>query len=173
MGAHGSSGGGHTIMLSAMRPHDPRYMEITSSDVEGYDASVSYLLLTWPVLDPYARYLYSKETGRESLISNSEAYFLTEDAMKEGSPQHIPERGEQPKLPQTFIIQGTSDLNVPMSIPHRFVAAYREAGGEIQLEEFPGMPHGFGRQPGEPTDRALSLMKRFVGGRLAAQATTA
>ena len=172
IGAHASSSGGHTMMLSAMRPNDPRYAELTSADVEGYDASVSYLLLTWPVLDPYARYLYSKETGRESLITNTEAYFLTEDAMKEGNPQHILEQGEQVQLPPTIIIQGTADLNVPMSIPHRFVEAYRAAGGEIQLEEFHDLPHGFGRQPGEATDRALDLMKRFVESRLAVQTTT-
>jgi acetyl esterase/lipase len=49
-----------------------------------------------------------------------------------------------------------------LSIPHRFVEAYRAAGGTVTLELFPNMPHGFARNPGEESDRALASMKAFV-----------
>jgi acetyl esterase len=168
IGGHGSSSGGHTIMLSAMRPSDERYAELTSPDVEGYDATVSYLLLSWPVLDSYARYMYAKEAGLDGLVSKTLGYFLTEDAIQEGSPQLVLERGEKAVLPPTLIVQGTADLNVPMSIPHRFVDSYRQAGGEIELEEFPDMPHGFGGEASKDTERAIKLMKLFAGRQLAA-----
>ena len=50
-----------------------------------------------------------------------------------------------------------------MPVTEQFVTAYREAGGTIELELFPGMPHMFGNTPGPETDRALALMKNFVG----------
>ena len=170
IGGLGSSSGGHTVMLSAMRPHDERYASITSAEVAGHDASLDYILATWPVLDPYARYQYAKRVGRENLIANTEGYFLTEEAMQEGNPQLILERGETVELPPTLIIQGTADDNVPMSIPHGFVASYSAAGGHVELEEFPGMHHGFGREQSEATDRAIEFMKTFIAKQLSAKA---
>jgi acetyl esterase/lipase len=49
----------------------------------------------------------------------------------------------------------------------RFVAAYRAAGGEVQYEVFPDMPHGFGNTPGPEADRAFTLMKDFIARQLA------
>ena len=170
IGLLGSSSGGHTSMLSAMRPHDPRYSAIPLTGHRDLDASVLYILAVWPVLDPYARFLFAKDTGNDRLAAASENYFLTQDAMKEGNPQHILERGEKGQMPPTLIIQGTADENVPMSIPENFVTAYRAAGGHVELEEFPGMPHGFGRDPGPETDRALELMKAFAARQLTSAA---
>ncbi len=170
IGGLGSSSGGHTVMLSAMRPYDDRYASISSSEVAGHDASLDYILATWPVLDSYARYQYAKRVGREGLIANTEGYFLTEEAMQEGNPQLILERGERVELPPTLIIQGTADNNVPMSVPYSFVASYSAAGGHIELEEFPEMHHGFGREQSEATDRAIELMKTFVAKQLSALA---
>ena len=166
VGALGSSSGGHTVMLSALRPGDSRYSELSLPGGEAVDATLLYVLCTWPVLDPYSRYLYSQEVGNDRLAASSEAYFLTQDAMKEGNPQQILERREHVHLPPTIIIQGTNDDNVPMSIPERFTQAYRAMGGQIQLEVFPGMPHGFGNTPGPESDRALGLMKAFVARQL-------
>ena len=168
IGGLGSSSGGHTVMLSAMRPHDERYASISSAEVADHDASLDYILATWPVLDSYARYQYAKRVGRDGLVGNTEGYFLTEEAMKEGNPQLILERGEKVELPPTLIIQGTADDNVPMSIPHNFVASFSAAGGHIELEEFPDMHHGFGREQSEATDRAIELMKTFVAKQLSA-----
>jgi acetyl esterase/lipase len=166
LGGLGTSSGGHTIMSSAMRPQDPRYRALPLPAAGGTDATLAYVLAAWPVLDSYARYLYAKENNRAQLVESTEAYFLTEEAMKEGNPQLILERGEQTHLPPVLILQGTADDNVPLSIPRRFVETYRAAGGEIQIEWFPEMPHGFGSKPGPEAERAWALMKAFVAGQL-------
>jgi acetyl esterase len=166
VGGIGSSSGGHTVMLSAMRPHDPRYTALPLPEGEEFDATLLYLLCAWPVLDSYARYLYARETGAEHLKASTEAYFLNEETMQEGNPQMILERGEKVELPPTLIVQGTADDNVPMSIPERFVQAFRAAGGEVELEIFPDMPHGFGNRPGAESDRAVELMKAFIARQL-------
>ena len=173
IGGLGSSSGGHTIMLSAMLPGDPRYGTHLSPELEGYDARLDYVLLTWPVLDSYARYQYAKSSGLDRLVSMTENYFSSHDAIREGNPQGILDRGGPAVLPPVLIIQGTADENVPMSIPENFVTSYRSAGGEIEIEVFPGMPHGFGEGAGPETDRALGLMKRFVARQLAAPTTAA
>ncbi|MBI3330115.1 MAG: alpha/beta hydrolase [Nitrospinae bacterium] len=166
VGGLGASSGGHTLPLSAMRPHDPRYTALPLPGADDVDATLVYVLAAWPVLDSYARYLYAKEAGRAELVGATEAYFLTQEAMKEGNPQLILERGEPVELPPTLITIGTADDNVPLSIPHRFVEAYRAAGGAVELELFPGMPHGFANRPGPESDRALELMKAFVARQL-------
>ena len=166
VGALGSSSGGHTVMLSALRPDDPRYGALPLPGGDGIDATLLYVICAWPVLDPYSRYLYAQEAGNNRLAASSEAYFLTQDTMKEGNPQHILERREQAHLPPVIITQGTNDDNIPMSIPERFTEAYRAMGGHIELEVFPGMPHGFGNTPGPESDRALGLMKAFVARQL-------
>ena len=166
LGGLGTSSGGHTIMLSAMRPNDPRYRVLPLPEAGGFDASFAYIVAAWPVLDSYARYLYAKGIGHGQLCESTEAYFRTEEAMKEGNPQLILERGEPAELPPVLILQGTADDNVPLSIPHRFVESYRAAGGNVELELFPGMPHGFARDPGTETDRALALAKAFIARQL-------
>jgi len=172
VGGLGSSSGGHTMMLSALRPHDPRYASIALPGRHKVDARVLYVLCAWPVLDPYGRYLYAQEAGAERLIAATEAYFLNQEAMREGNPQLILDSGEKVELPPTLIVQGTADDNVPMSIPESFVRAFRGAGGEIELAIFPGMPHGFGNTPGPESERAIELMKAFITRQLTKTAAT-
>lgn len=167
VGALGASSGGHTVMLSAMRPRDPRYIELSLPDGREADASLAYILAMWPVLDSHARYLYARDSGRDRLKDSSESYFLTEEAMQEGNPQMILERGEPVFLPPVLLIQGTDDDNVPQSIPEKFVQSYRGAGGVITLELFPRMPHGFGNQDFPESDAALEIVKKFVKNQLA------
>jgi acetyl esterase/lipase len=173
VGGLGTSSGGHTLLLSAMRPHDPRYRALPLPEAEGVDATLLYAVAGWPVLDSYARYVYAKESGRAPLVEATEGYFLTQEAMREGNPQLVLERGEAVALPPTLIVQGTADDNVPLSIPHRFVEAYRAAGGAVELELFPGMPHGFARNPGPESDRAIESMKAFIARQLTVARTTA
>ncbi len=168
LGGIASSSGGHTLMLSAMRPNDPRYSVLPLDEASDADATIAYIVALWPVLDSYARYTYAKGSGLERLVSATEGYFLTEEAMKEGNPQLILERGEDAMLPPTLIIQGTADNNVPLDIPRRFVEYFSKAGGEIELELFPGMPHGFAGWTRPEAGRALHLIKQFMGRRLAA-----
>ena len=106
-------------------------------------------------MDSYARYLYTKRAGLDGLVSKTEDYFVTGDAIQKGNPQLVLERAETVELPPTLIVQGTADLSVPLSIPHRFVDSYRQADGEIDLEAC------------QETERAIELMKRFAGRQLA------
>ena len=161
VGGIGGSSGGHTVLLSAMRPHHAEYcyIDLPGSDA---DATLKYLLLGWPIVDSFARYRFVQETGNDRIIGLSEGYFLTEDAMKEGSPFQILQRKEKSVLPPTLIVQGTADNNLPVRVTEQFVVAYREAGGDIELELFPDMPHLFGNTPGPESDRAIALMKNFA-----------
>lgn len=175
LGGLGTSSGGHTVALSALRPSDPRYMTLALPEAPDEDASLSYLLLLWGVLDPLVRYRYAQplrggdHPGTVAHLARySEAYFLTEEAMVEGNPQMILERGEPVELPPALILQGFPDSNVPKSIPERFVETYRARGGSIEIAWFPGSPHGFMRDPGPPTDRGVALAKAFIARQLAA-----
>ena len=161
VGGIGGSSGGHTVLLSAMRPHHAEYcyIDLPGSDA---DATLKYLLLGWPIVDSFARYRFVQETGNDRIIGLSEGYFLTEDAMKEGSPFQMLQRKEKSVLPPTLIVQGTADNNLPVRVTEQFVVAYREAGGDIELELFPDMPHLFGNTPGPESDRAIALMKNFA-----------
>ena len=167
VGGLGTSSGGHTLMLTALRPKDPRYAATPVPNGGGEDATLRYAITGWPVLDSYARYIYAKEAGQDRLMKSSENYFRDEATMKEGNPQLVLERGEHTALPPVLILQGTKDDNVPLSISERFVATYRAAGGSIERELFPDMPHAFAREPGSETDRAIALMKAFLQRQLA------
>ncbi|HLH22347.1 MAG TPA: alpha/beta hydrolase [Chloroflexota bacterium] len=166
LGGIGASSGGHLVMLSAMRPHDPRYTALPGP--EHVDAGLAYVIACWPILDPYARYRFAQASGRPELVRGSEGYFLNAETMQEASPQGILDRGEPAALPPTLVLQGTADKNITMAMTERFLAAYRAAGGAIELERFPGMGHGFGDPPGANLERALELMKAFIARQLAA-----
>ena len=167
LGGLGSSSGGQSIMLAAMRPRDPLYRAKRFPEAPRTDASLSWVLACWGVLDPYARYMYAKEASQR-LVEATETYFATEENMKLGNPQYILERGDETSLPHVLIIQGTDDDNVPLSIPTRFEESYRAAGGSIRVEWFEGEPHAFASKPGPASDRALKLMKEFVAQELEA-----
>ena len=162
VGAFGSSSGGHSLMLSALKPNDPRYAAETVADGEGVDATVTYAICGWPVLCSHARYVYARDSGVTRLMKSSENYFGAEATMQEASPQMVLDRGEQTALPPLLILQGTDDDNVPLEISERFVTRYLALGGSATRELFSGMPHAFARDPGPETDRAIQLMKAFV-----------
>jgi acetyl esterase/lipase len=166
VGGFGTSSGGHTLMLNALVPGDPRYAADPVPGGGGVDAGLHYAVTGWPVLDSWARYVYAKEANQERLQTNTEKYFGGEEAIKEGNPQRILESGEFTALPPLLILQGTKDSNVPLAISERFAADYKAAGGSVQRELFPDMPHGFARDPGPESDRAVDLMKAFLAAQL-------
>lgn len=161
IGGAGDSSGGHTVLLTAMRPHDQRYAALSADGVGG-DASLSFLVALWAIVDPFARYEWARSAGVERLVRSTEAYFQPWDAIHEGNPQEILDRGEDAVLPPLIVVQGTADGNIPHEIPQRFAESYAWSGGEAEYETFPGMPHQFAREPGPETDRALSLVQSFI-----------
>ena len=164
IGGLGASSGGHSLLLSAMRPDDDRYnaLPFSEANASDTDARLSYLIALWPVLDPYGRYGFAKENKRDFLVEATDAYFLSQAAMQEGNPLLVLERGEPLDRPPMLIVQGTADRNVPLDSVHRFVNAYRAAGGPIEISWFPDMPHGFNGWPDVSCDRALNSIKNFV-----------
>jgi acetyl esterase len=160
VGGIGTSSGGHQIMLSALRPRDPRYAAIPLPG----DASLAYAIACWPVLDPLARYEMAKAKGMDDHVAAHHAYWPDVEAQAEGNPQMILDRGEAVELPPALIVQGTADTILPDGMADRFAAAYRRAGGRVDLRKFEGQPHTFiTKEPSaEASIAAIGQIKAFV-----------
>jgi acetyl esterase len=161
VGGLGTSSGGHLLLLNALRPRDPRYAAIP---LAGADASLAFAVVCWPVADPLARYKAVRERGNDRLVGAHHQFWPSEEAMAEGNPQLILERGEVSEKPPALIMQGTADDNLTPDMAANFAAAYRKASGTISFHSFPGQPHAFiARDPAAPdAQRALSLIADFI-----------
>jgi acetyl esterase/lipase len=151
IGLSGQSSGGHLAMLVAMRPHDPRYAAIALPEGSAAaDASVRAVVLSWPVINPLGRYRHAKRAAAganppewpKSIIARQDSYWRSEANMAEGNPLSALERGEKLLTPPAVWFQGRGDVlhdykdadsDFPGNEPQRFLAAYRKAGGEIEL----------------------------------------
>jgi acetyl esterase len=171
VGVGGNSSGGHQAMLLAMRPFDPRYRALPGP--AGVDATVRCVVLTSPVIDPLGRYQYAQKLKAagppypplvDEVLPCHDAYWGTEAAMDEGAPATALETGEKVEMPPALYLQGTDDVAHPRPHLDRFVAAYRKAGGVIDLELFEGEGQGFiMRKAGSPAStRALERINEFV-----------
>ena len=174
VGSMGNSSGGHQAMLLGMRPFDARYGALPlAGGSPAPDATVRCVIMCSPVIDPIGRYHYAKELKAkgqpypalvDEVLPCHDAYWQTEAAMAEGSPARALEQGETVQLPPVLYVQGTEDVAHPRPHLDRFVAAYRKAGGVVDLELFEGEGQGFiMRKAGSPaSDRALDLIIEFV-----------
>jgi acetyl esterase/lipase len=168
VGSMGNSSGGHQAMLLGMRPFDARYAALPGP--AGVDATVRCVIMCSPVIDPIGRYKYAidrKAKGQhemDDVIPAHDAYWKTEAAMDEGAPATALEKGEKVQLPPVLYLQGTDDVAHPRPHLDRFVAAYRKAGGTVDLELFDGEAQGFiMRKAGSPaSNRALDLINEFT-----------
>ncbi|HEY1796308.1 MAG TPA: alpha/beta hydrolase [Stellaceae bacterium] len=167
VGGLGTSSGAHQLMLSLLKPKDPRYAALPLAEAPAEDATLPWVVLCWPISDPLARYHMVKEKGNTRIVESHDAYWTSEAEMGEGSPQRIVEAGEAEALPPAILLQGTADDNVTPDMADRFVAAWRGKGGSVELHKFDGQPHTF--VPRDPTSdaskRACELMRDFVLGR--------
>ena len=149
VGILGVSSGGQQAALAAMRPNDARYAALPGA--AGHNATVRCVVLCWPVIDPLGRYNYAKkiiESGGNAKqagewMAAHDEYWGTEAAMAEGSPTMALERGEKMPTPPVLYLQGTADPAHPRPNLERFVAAYRKAGGRVELHFFEGMSQAF------------------------------
>ena len=174
LGAFGSSSGGHLVLLNAMRPSDPRYAALPLAGASS--ASPIYVILVYPISDPLARRAYAQQVGSDAPVKSTDIYFSPAGSLEEGNPQLILDRHETVKLAPVLLLQGSADANgvvkdknVSPEIQQRFAASYQAAGGKIQLELLSGAPHNFVNTPGANADRALTLIKTFVGQQLTGQ----
>lgn len=169
IGALGSSSGGHEIELCAMRPNDPRYNAHQLAEAPNLDATLNYVATRSPVSNPYARYLNAESLGREEMMQHSKRYFNPWEAIHEGNPQEILDRGEKVFLPPLLIMQGELDDNVRPAVQQKFAESYRAAGGECQYEVFAGCEHLWIDDPGPQTERAYAVLKSFIARQLKAK----
>ena len=149
IGISGQSSGGHLAMLAAMRPHDARYAAIAlPAGSPAVDATVCCVSMSWPVINPLSRYrnaVRGRAAGETWVgdIPERQGSFWKNDAnMNDGNPMLMLERGEKVVMPPSQWVQGRPDQvhdyrdpesPVPLNEPERFAAAYRKAGGKIDL----------------------------------------
>ena len=152
------------MLLSVLKPRDPRYAVLPLPEAPAEDASLPYIVLCWPISDPLARYRMVREMGNTRLVESHDAYWNSEAEMGEGNPQLILERGEAGPLPPAILVQGTADDNVTRDMADRFAAAYRMRGGHLELHKFDSQPHTFiVRDPAsDAARRATELVRDFV-----------
>ena len=161
VGGLGTSSGGHQLMLNVLRPNDSRYTRI-GGDVRS-DASLRFVIVGWGVVDPVARYHMAIDRGLSGIVASHNAYFPSLDAMMEANPQRLLSSVAH-ELPPLLYVQGSADDNLTFDMAHRFVDAYRGAGGHAQLEMFAGEPHTFAtKKPDGPAAiRARQLIAEFI-----------
>jgi acetyl esterase len=164
VGAFGNSSGGHQVVLSALRPRHPAYSVLPLPNYPELDARLAYVIAGWPVIDPLYRFRFAKEFNREEHIKAHIAYWITEDAMAEGSPQTIVEQNEPTDLPPILMLLKANDRNHPLQMQERFIASYRKRGGEIDVHTFDGLPeHRVVPSPSQPdTMRLIDTITAFI-----------
>jgi acetyl esterase len=166
VGIYGSSSGGHVAELLAMRPRDARYNAIPLAAAPAVDATVAYVAMRSPISDPYARFQNAERLKRDSMMKNHTIFFKPWETIYEGNPQQILDRHEKVALVPMLIMQGALDDNVLPAVQEKFAAAYKAAGGDIQLQVFEGSEHEWVAKPGPQTDRAREMVKTFIARQL-------
>jgi acetyl esterase/lipase len=179
VGVMGASSGAHQAMLLAMKPRDPKYaaLPLPAGSIPAgpseIDGSVRCAVLCWPVIDPLSRYRYAKKLKAggppypevvDRVLPSHDEYWRTEDAMAEGNPTLVLERGESVETPPVLYMQGTRDMAHPRPDLDRFVAQYRKAGGQVDLELLEGEAEGYiNKKPASPAvERTISRIVEFV-----------
>jgi hypothetical protein len=165
-------------MLTAMRPHDPRYASIAlPPGTPNVDASLRCVAMFWPVINPLGRHHNAQRLHEgpnppdwpPRTMRLSMAYWVSEDAMSEGSPLLALERGEAVAKPPALWIQSRNDLIHDYRDPNsgfdgseaqRFIDRYRRAGGEIALEYYDAPLHFTTDRPELP--QSIAAMQRVV-----------
>ncbi len=135
-------------------------------------------VLSWPVINPLSRYRHAKRAlasggdWAKSIIPRHDSYWRSEANMAEGNPMLALERGEKVLTPPAIWFQARGDAvhdykdadsDFPGNEPQRFVANYRKAGGEIDLE-YIEMDRHTGHSPDlSKISGAFAHMVAFVG----------
>jgi len=180
VGIVGSSSGGQLALLAALKPGAPELAGTWTMAPDGAleeargDESVAIVLALYPVADPLARFRYvvgrlNDGSGFDAarLIAAHHGYFASEAQMAEASVTRIVTEREARVLPPVWLAHPGQDDNVPAAVTDAFVQAYERAGGSIERVHFPDARHGFIGQASADTDKAIALMRDFIGRHLA------
>ncbi len=164
VGLYGTSSGGHQVLVSALRPDDPRYKTIPLAEAPQMDAKVAFVVSGWGVLYPLERYKIAKATNNAGILKNHDTFFHDEQTQIEATPALILERGEKVSLPPALVFQGTADEWTTVDLAERFAADYRKAGGTMDLQLLPGEKHTFvNEHPFAPNSvKAVDAVKAFI-----------
>jgi len=164
VGAFGNSSGGHQVVLSALRPRHAAYSGLSLPSHAQVDACLAYVIAGWPVICPLYRFHFAKEFHREEHVQAHIAYWKTEEAMAEGSPQTILDGNEPAELPPLLFLLKANDKNHPQEMQERFIASYRKRGGALEAHTFDGLPeHGMVPSASQPeTMRVIETITAFV-----------
>jgi acetyl esterase/lipase len=164
VGGFGNSSGGHQVVLNALRPRHASYSALPLPNHPEINATLAYVIAAWPVIDPLYRFRFAKESNREELVTAHLAYWRTEEAMADGSPQTIVEHDERVDLPPILMLLKANDRNHPLEMQERFIASYRKRGGTIEVHTFEGLPeHRMVPSSGQPeTMRCIETMTSFI-----------
>ena len=162
VGAMGVSSGGHLVALAGVRPNDARYSALPGP--QGVDASLSFVVPCWPVIDPLYRYNHFKAKGdRQEVLDAHHAYFGTEAAMTEAAPRTAVESDASPSLPPVLMVLKEGDDTHPLPMQEAFINAYRAKSGPIELFMFKTATSAPGLKPDEPEwGRVIETITEFA-----------
>ncbi len=179
IGLVGSSSGGQVALAVGLEPNaaahagTPAVRPDGSLDGGRGDDSVAAVLALYPVADPLARYRYVQSREHEPpppsgfdakrLLASHRAYFADEAEMAAASVTAAVTSGRAAARPPVWVAQPELDDNVSAEITEAFVKAYRAAGGTLEHAPFPGARHGFIQQASPDADKAIALMRDFIG----------
>ena len=164
VGLYGTSSGGNLVLMTAMRPSDPRYTAIPFSAAPDLDAKVAFVISGWGVLYPEERIKISERTHNEEFLTKTNRFFPTQDLMRDGTPALIIDKGEKVATPPALVFQGDQDEWTTVALAQRFTADYSKAGGAIDLELYKGERHTFLEFfPNAPnSQKVMAEMKSFI-----------
>ena len=173
IGAMGTSSGAHQAMLLGMRPDDSRYAALPlPAGAAAVDGTLACVILVSPVIDPLGRYLYAKGLRQdvtppagmgERTPPMHEQYWGTEEAMAEGAPARILERGERTALPPVLCLARSYEAAHPAPDREEFVRQYRKAGGQIDESIVEGEGEGLlSNLSSQVAKQTLEKMTAFV-----------
>ena len=129
----------------------------------------------WPIRSRY-RYVRGREheppppsaSIAQRLLASHRAYFADEAEMAAASVTGVIAAGRATARPPAWLAQAELDDNVPAEITEAFVKALpRGRRRAAEHAPFPGARHGFIGQAGPDADKAIALMRDFIGRHLA------
>jgi len=173
VGAMGTSSGGHLAVLAAIKPRDARYASLPLAGGDTLDAQAACVVTMWPVICPLTRFrenLERKAKGDQSFATrvgggmDQMKYWLTQEAMGDGSPMLALERGDDVAMPPVLYVQATCDNLHPRHCMDQFCDAYRERGGRAETVLVEGEPYDFVRSVPDCAEarRAVKRMIEFI-----------